>query len=244
MSGRTRDLFAGVVLEVDPRVAGVDEVGRGPRAGPVVVAAVILPVDHGLVGLRDSKRLGATARARLERQILAVAIDHAIALASVEEIDSLNILQATMLAMQRAVASLRVRPAQVLVDGNRAPRLPMPARAIIGGDDLVPAISAASILAKEHRDRLMVALAGAHPGYGFERHKGYGAAVHMEALARLGPSPAHRRSFAPVRAALFAHAGRAQCLPAVPASEHDAPAAPLQSRLSDSMDPDPMPTGR
>ena len=255
------DLFASAAPATDPTVAGVDEVGRGPLAGPVVVAAVILPAAHGLVGLRDSKRLGATARARLEREILAVAVDHAIALATVEEIDRLNILQATLLAMQRAVAGLRVRPGLVLVDGNRVPRLPVPARAIVGGDDLVPAISAASILAKEHRDRLLRALAGTYPGYGFERHKGYGSAVHMEALARLGPTPAHRRSFAPVRAALRMHAhgadrasdpvaddggdeGEAGRLPVPPATEHDAPSAPSQLRLPDPMDPDPMPTGR
>jgi ribonuclease HII len=261
MSRRVPDLFATVGASTDPSaagmhaelVAGVDEVGRGPLAGPVVVAAVILPAAHGLVGLRDSKRLGAAARVRLERDILAVAVDHAIALATVEEIDRLNILQATLLAMQRAVAGLRVRPQQVLVDGNRVPRLPVPARAIVGGDDLVPAISAASILAKEHRDRLLVALAETYPGYGFERHKGYGSAVHMAALARLGPTPAHRRSFAPVRAALRAHAagggqgvgeGGAGCLPVPPATEHDALPAPAQWRFPDPMDPDPMPTGR
>lgn len=236
MSGPSGDLFGGAsfALPGGAQVAGVDEVGRGPLAGPVVVAAVILPEGHGIVGLRDSKRLSASARARLEREILAVAVDHAIAEASVQEIDALNILQATLLAMQRAVAALSVRPALVLVDGNRVPRLGMPARAVVGGDDTVPVISAASILAKEHRDRLLRALAATHPGYGFERHKGYGSAVHMEALARLGPTPAHRRSFAPVRAALLARAaagdapaeaagiGRDEPLPAAPGSTQDA----------------------
>ncbi len=180
------------------RIAGIDEVGRGPLAGPVVAAAVILRAVPP-VGLRDSKKLSPAARFRLDRQIRATS-DVAIALASVEEIDRLNILEATMLAMRRAVGLLATPPEAALVDGNRLPDLPCPARAIVGGDACCPSIAAASIVAKEARDCLMRALAVAHPGYGWERNAGYGTAAHLEGLARLGATPHHRRSFAPVRA--------------------------------------------
>lgn len=185
--------------------AGVDEAGRGPLAGPVVAAAVILDERHPIDGLADSKRLSARRREALHDQIRAQALCHGIGFASVEEIDRLNILQATLLAMQRAVAGLRLRPATVWVDGNRLPALDMHAEAIIGGDAAVPAISAASILAKVTRDRLLDDLHARHPAYGFDRHKGYGTAQHLEALRRLGPLPEHRRSFAPVAAALNMH---------------------------------------
>ena len=175
-------------------IAGVDEVGRGPLAGPVVVAAVIL--REPLAGLADSKLLSIAARQRLSLLIRQQAMV-AVAAASVAEIERLNILGATMLAMQRAVARLPVRPGQVLVDGNRAPEFGIPARCVIGGDATVPEISAASIVAKVLRDRLMVRLAQRHPGYGWERNAGYGTAAHLAALDRLGLSRHHRRGFAP-----------------------------------------------
>ncbi len=180
-------------------VAGVDEAGRGPLAGPVVAAAVILDERHPIAGLADSKALTERQRERLYDQIMARALCCSVAEASVEEIDRLNILQATLLAMQRAVAGLRLPPALVRVDGNRLPVLPMRAEALVGGDALYPAISAASILAKVTRDRWCAELALAHPDYGFERHKGYGTPEHLRALRALGPTPWHRRSFAPVR---------------------------------------------
>ena len=179
-------------------VAGVDEAGRGPLAGPVVAAAVILDPRQPIAGLADSKKLTARRREALCEQIQAKALCCSVAEASVAEIDRLNILQATLLAMQRAVAGLRLPPAKVLVDGNRLPTLSVRAEAVVGGDALVPAISAASILAKEHRDRLMRAAAIAHPHYGWERNMGYGTVEHLEALRRHGPTPLHRRSFAPV----------------------------------------------
>ena len=175
-------------------IAGVDEVGRGPLAGPVVVAAVIL--REPLAGLADSKLLSIAARQRLSLLIRQQALV-AVAAASVAEIERLNILGATMLAMQRAVARLPVRPGQVLVDGNRAPEFGIPARCVIGGDATVPEISAASIVAKVLRDRLMVRLAQRHPGYGWERNAGYGTAAHLAALDRLGLSRHHRLGFAP-----------------------------------------------
>ncbi len=175
-------------------IAGVDEVGRGPLAGPVVVAAVIL--REPLAGLADSKLLSIAARQRLSLLIRQQAMV-AVAAASVAEIERLNILGATMLAMQRAVARLPVRPGQVLVDGNRAPEFGIPARCVIGGDATVPEISAASIVAKVLRDRLMVRLAQRHPGYGWERNAGYGTAAHLAALDRLGLSRHHRLGFAP-----------------------------------------------
>ena len=178
-------------------IAGVDEAGRGPLAGPVVAAAVILPDGHGIEGLDDSKKLSAKMRARLEAEILEKAI-FSIALCSQLEIDSINILQATMLAMTRAVDGLPSRPEHVLVDGNRLPKWDHKATAVIGGDAIHPCISAASIIAKEHRDRLMIEAAAQYPGYGWERNKGYGTAEHLAALKKYGPTPLHRKSFAPV----------------------------------------------
>jgi ribonuclease HII len=183
-------------------VAGVDEAGRGPLAGPVVAAAVILDELKPVRGLADSKVLSPARRERLFDEIRAKALCCSIALASVEEIDRLNILQATMLAMRRAVEGLRLPPRQVLVDGNRLPVLPMPALAVVGGDARVQAISAASILAKVHRDRLCAELDLEHPQYGFASHKGYPTREHLQALRQHGACAAHRRSYAPVRAVI------------------------------------------
>ncbi|WP_339824059.1 ribonuclease HII [uncultured Parasphingorhabdus sp.] len=178
-------------------IAGVDEVGRGPLAGPVVAAAVILPDDHNIIGLDDSKKLTAKKRARLELEILDCA-RFSVAQCSEIEIDDINILQATMLAMTRAVDGLNDVPRHVLVDGNRLPKWSYSAESVIGGDAIHPCISAASILAKEFRDRLMIAAAEEYPQYGWERNKGYGTAEHLAALRQYGPTPLHRRSFAPV----------------------------------------------
>ena len=183
-------------------VAGVDEAGRGPLAGPVVAAAVILDDQNPIHGLADSKKLTAARRERLFDEIRARALCCAIAQASVEEIDQLNILQATMLAMRRAVECLRLKPTKVLVDGNRLPSLDVLAEAIVKGDSKVAAISAASILAKVHRDRLCLEWHAQYPVYGFDSHKGYGTAAHIDALRQHGPCPWHRRSFAPVSGAL------------------------------------------
>ena len=180
-------------------VAGVDEAGRGPLAGPVVAAAVVLDARRPIVGLGDSKTLGAKTRERLFDEICAHALCCSIAQASVEEIDRLNILQATLLAMSRAVQGLRLKPHKVLVDGNRLPVLAVAAEAVVKGDATVRAIAAASILAKVHRDRLCVALHERHPHYGFDAHKGYPTAEHLAALREHGACPEHRRSFAPVR---------------------------------------------
>lgn len=177
-------------------IVGVDEAGRGPLAGPVVAAAVVL-CESGIDGLDDSKKLSAKKRELLEAQIKA-SCRWAIGVADVWEIDSINILQATMLAMMRAVEALAIEPVQVLVDGNRLPKWRFTAQAVIGGDAIHPCISAASIIAKEHRDRLMRSYDAMHPGYGWASNKGYGSAGHLEALRRLGPTPLHRRSFAPV----------------------------------------------
>ncbi len=179
-------------------LAGVDEAGRGPLAGPVVAAAVILDDLQPIAGLNDSKKLSEKRREKLFDEILAKALCCSIAEASVQEIDQLNILQATLLAMRRAVEGLRLKPVKVLVDGNRLPVLDVRAEAVVQGDALVPAISAASILAKVHRDRLCAQLHAQYPAYGFDRHKGYGTAEHMQALTEHGPSPCHRTSFAPV----------------------------------------------
>lgn len=190
-------------------VAGVDEAGRGPLAGPVVAAAVILDELQPIAGLADSKKLSAKQRDRLYDEIRAKALCVCIAEASVAEIDAINILQATMLAMQRAVEGLRLRPSLVQVDGNRAPKLGMTVQTIVKGDAKVQAISAASILAKVHRDRLCEAMHADYPDYGFDGHKGYPTAAHLQALQRWGAAPVHRRSFAPVKLALaagFAHA--------------------------------------
>jgi ribonuclease HII len=183
-------------------IAGVDEAGRGPLAGPVVAAAVILDDRHPIRGLNDSKLLSPLKRERLYVEIHAKALCFCIAQATVEEIDTLNILQATMLAMRRAVEGLRLRPNRVLVDGNRLPTLRVAAEAIVGGDAKVKAISAASILAKVHRDRLCQELHLAHPQYGFDGHKGYCTPGHLAALKQHGVCAHHRRSFAPVRALL------------------------------------------
>ncbi len=180
-------------------VAGLDEAGRGPLAGAVVAAAVVLDPARPIPGLADSKTLTAGARERLAASIRAQALGWALGQASREEIDRLNILQASLLAMQRAFAALPLVPARALVDGNRCPALPCAVEAIVGGDALEPAISAASILAKVARDAQMVELDARYPGYGFAVHKGYPTVAHLEALARLGPCPEHRRSFAPVR---------------------------------------------
>ena len=179
-------------------VAGVDEAGRGPLAGPVVAAAVILDERQPIAGLADSKKLTALRRERLFDEIRAKALCCSVAEASVEEIDRLNILQATLLAMRRAVQGLRLKPALVLVDGNRLPVLDIPAEAIVKGDALVPAISAASILAKVQRDRWCAEVHTQYPEYGFDAHKGYGTAEHLQALRAHGASPLHRRSLAPV----------------------------------------------
>lgn len=193
--------------------AGVDEVGRGPLAGPVVAAAVVLR-DGGPQGLADSKKLTARRRTTLAEEIKDSALSWGLGRAEVEEIDRMNILRASHLAMQRAVAALSLVPEVVLVDGNLLPSFPMPAVAVVKGDDRVPAISAASILAKVARDEEMIAMAEKHPGYGFENHKGYGTRAHLEALRALGPTPAHRRSFAPVRELLDVRAAPAAAAPA------------------------------
>ena len=189
---------AALSWDVAGLVAGVDEAGRGPLAGPVVAAAVILDERHPIQGLADSKKLTALRRERLFDEIRAKALCCSIAEASVEEIDRLNILQATLLAMRRAVAGLRLKPNKVLVDGNRLPTLEVLAEAIVGGDALVPAISAASILAKVHRDRWCLTLDQQYPQYGFAQHKGYGTAAHLAALRAHGPCAQHRTSFRPV----------------------------------------------
>lgn len=194
-----------ILTETSAPIIGVDEAGRGPLAGPVVAGAVVLP-QSGIAGLADSKKLSAKRRALLEAEIKARCL-WAVGVVEVEEIDRINIFGATMLAMTLAVAALveqmTASPEMVLIDGNMTPERRVagwcwPARAIVGGDAMEPVISAASIIAKTHRDRLMQALAQAHPGYGWERNAGYGTREHMAALTRLGPTPHHRRSFAPV----------------------------------------------
>ena len=184
------------------RVAGVDEAGRGPLAGPVVAGAVILDPENPIAGLDDSKRLSASRRERLFDEIQEKALAWAVASASVAEIDNINILQATMLAMARAVNALQPTAEHALIDGNRCPELSCPAQAIVRGDSKVAAISAASILAKVTRDREMQALDVMYPGYGLAQHKGYPSKAHVAALERLGASPIHRRSYAPVRKVL------------------------------------------
>lgn len=201
------------------RVAGVDEAGRGPLAGPVVAAAVILPAEHGLDGLTDSKKLTAERRETLAVAIRARAEAWAVARVAPAEIDAVNILNATLRAMQRALAALAPAAESALIDGNRCPELAVPARAVVGGDLSEPAISAASILAKVARDADMAALDACYPGYGFAGHKGYGTAAHLEALARLGACEIHRRSFAPVRAALAPDAPEQGALGMPPAAE-------------------------
>ncbi|WP_060510057.1 ribonuclease HII [Pseudomonas sp. NBRC 111124] len=192
---------------VEDLVAGVDEVGRGPLCGAVVTAAVILDPARPILGLNDSKKLTEARREALFDEICEKALSFCIARAEVEEIDRLNILQATMLAMQRAVEGLHVTPKLALIDGNRCPKLAVPAAPVVKGDSQVPAIAAASILAKVTRDREMSAFELIYPGYGIGGHKGYPTPVHLEALARLGPTAIHRRSFGPVRAAWEAREG-------------------------------------
>ena len=184
---------------VEELVAGVDEVGRGPLCGPVVTAAVILDPLRPIEGLNDSKKLTEARREVLFEEICEKALAWCIARAEVHEIDQLNILHATMLAMQRAIEGLSVRPRLALIDGNRCPQLAVPSASVIQGDAQVPAIAAASILAKVSRDREMCALDLCYPGYGLSAHKGYPTPHHLDALRRLGPTIIHRRSFAPVR---------------------------------------------
>jgi ribonuclease HII len=197
MNGETDTLLS--YPDVGEVVAGVDEAGRGPLAGPVVAAAVILDASYPIAGLADSKKLHAARREVLAEQIRAYASAWSLGMASVEEIDRLNILQATLLAMQRAVQGLTVLPTLVLVDGNRAPQLACPVRTVVRGDATVKAISAASILAKVTRDALLLELDSQYPGYGFAVHKGYPTAAHLRALELLGPTLMHRRSFGPVK---------------------------------------------
>jgi ribonuclease HII len=177
---------------------GVDEAGRGPLAGPVVAAAVILDPEKPIDGLDDSKKLSPRRRAALAAEIRAKALSWAVAEASVEEIDRINILQASLLAMRRAVDGLALCPERALIDGNRCPPLDCPAEAIVGGDGKLAPIAAASILAKTVRDAQMLALHADYPAYGFDRHKGYPTAFHLQALREHGPSPVHRKSYAPV----------------------------------------------
>ncbi|MCK9214347.1 MAG: ribonuclease HII [Rhodoferax sp.] len=184
--------------EINGLIAGVDEAGRGPLAGPVLAAAVILDELHPIKGLADSKKLTERKREQLFDEIRAKSLCFSVAQASVQEIDTLNILQATLLAMRRAVEGLRLSPKLVLVDGNRLPVLPMRAEAIVKGDALVAAISAASILAKVTRDRWCREVDAVYPAYGFARHKGYGTAAHLSALQAHGACPVHRTSFRPV----------------------------------------------
>jgi len=192
----------GLRFEVSGLIAGVDEAGRGPLAGPVVAAAVILDDLKPIRGINDSKLLTPLKREKLYDEIRAKALCCSVAEASVAEIDEINILQATMLAMRRAVEGLRLKPAQVLVDGNRLPVINILAQAIVDGDAKVKSIAAASILAKVHRDRLCLELHARHPQYGFDAHKGYATPEHLEALRRHGACEHHRRSFAPVREVL------------------------------------------
>ena len=187
-----------------PGVAGVDEVGRGPLAGDVVAAAVILDPARPVSGLRDSKKLSAARREQLAAQIREQALAWSVARATVAEIDELNILQASLLAMHRAVRALQPQPVYVLVDGNRLPRWDYASEPVVKGDDRVAAIAAASILAKVQRDAELLELDRQYPGYGFARHKGYPTPAHLAALRELGATAVHRRSFAPVRAILQA----------------------------------------
>lgn len=191
------------IYPVASLIAGVDEVGRGPLVGAVVTAAVILDPANPITGLADSKKLSEKRRLALYDEIKEKALAWSLGRAEPEEIDQLNILHATMLAMQRAVAGLHIQPDYVLIDGNRCPALPMPSRAVVKGDSLVAEISAASIIAKVSRDREMADLDRLFPEYGFAQHKGYPTALHMEKLTQHGATPHHRRSFAPVRNALL-----------------------------------------
>nr|WP_315249932.1 ribonuclease HII [uncultured Duganella sp.] len=202
MKNQNLGLFDDLPQSADEIICGVDEAGRGPLAGPVFAAAVILDVTRPIEGLRDSKKLTEAKRDLLAPLIKQHALAWAIAEASEDEIDKLNILQASMLAMRRAVEALSTVPTLALIDGNRCPVMKIQSIAIIGGDDKVDAISAASILAKTARDAALVTLHQRYPEYCFDQHKGYGTALHLERLRAHGPSPVHRRSFAPVRALL------------------------------------------
>lgn len=194
---------ASVILEVGPLgLCGVDEAGRGPLAGPVTAAAVMLDPARPIAGLRDSKKLSAAARERLADEIREKAAAWCVAEASVGEIDTLNILHATLLAMQRAVAGLGCDPDEVMVDGNRCPQWAWRSQAVVKGDDKIAAIAAASILAKTARDAFMVRLHAEYPVYGFAQHMGYGTAAHLDALKAHGACPQHRRSFGPVKLAI------------------------------------------
>lgn len=199
VKARMTDLFDDQMLQASADlIAGVDEAGRGPLAGAVYAAAVILNPEEPIDGLRDSKKLTEHERERLAVEIKEKALAWSVADATVEEIDELNILQATMLAMRRAVLGLKIAPNLVLVDGNRLPQLPYPANAIVKGDDKIAAISAASIIAKTTRDHRMMELDAQYPGYGFAKHKGYGVEAHIAAIKKLGVCPEHRRTFEPI----------------------------------------------
>ncbi len=201
LSTHQADLFANLTQEAK-NIAGVDEAGRGPLAGDVFAAAVILDPSRPIIGLADSKVLTATRRDALALEIKEKALSWSVATATVEEIDQINILQATLLAMKRAVEGLHIAPELALVDGNQPPRLQCAVRTVVKGDSLIEAISAASILAKTARDHDLLRLHALYPDYGFDQHKGYGTALHMTRLKQFGPSAAHRRSFAPVRVLL------------------------------------------
>ena len=190
-------------MDAPTLIAGIDEAGRGPLAGPVVAGAVILDPSKPISGLADSKKLNERQRTRLAVAIRANALAWSLGYADVSEIDALNILQATLLAMQRAVANLSLAPTKALVDGNRCPLLPCPTEAIIKGDTYIAAISAASIIAKVERDQNMLELHARYPLYGFDRHKGYPTRLHLAALQTYGASPVHRRSFGPVQTVLM-----------------------------------------
>lgn len=200
----TLDLFETDAAEDLRFVAGIDEAGRGPLAGPVFAAAVILNPDKPIEGLRDSKKLTPLERSTLEPVIKERALAWAVAFSTVEEIDRLNILQATLLAMKRAVLALKVEPTLLLIDGNRMPQMPYRMRTIVKGDDKIPEISAASILAKTAHDRLFETYAIKYPGYGFESHMGYGTKEHVEAIERRGILPIHRKTFEPIASLLKA----------------------------------------
>ncbi len=199
VSARMTDLFDDqMLMDSGDLIAGVDEAGRGPLAGAVYAAAVILDPNEPIEGLRDSKKLTEKERERLAVEIKEKAIAWSVADATVEEIEEMNILKATMLAMRRAVLGLAVEPKLVLVDGNRLPELPYPANAIVKGDDKIAAISAASIIAKTTRDHRMMELEELYPGYGFAKHKGYGVEAHIDAIKKLSVCPEHRKTFEPI----------------------------------------------
>lgn len=192
----------GLLIPATAHIAGTDEVGRGPLAGPVVAAAVILDPKRPIPGLNDSKKLSAARREELARLIRVQAVAWALAECSAAEIDALNILQASLLAMARAIAALDPVPEHVFVDGNKVPEIAIPVTAVVRGDQSIQCIAAASIIAKVARDQLMVQYDQAYPGYGFARHKGYPSQAHVDALSRLGVTPLHRRSYRPVREAM------------------------------------------